>query len=42
MGPLLQALKSMNENLAPTVSTVRSATDTIATASALSGKRSGG
>jgi methyl-accepting chemotaxis protein len=34
MGQLLQALKSMNENLAQTVSTVRSGTETIASASA--------
>jgi methyl-accepting chemotaxis protein len=34
MGQLLQALKLMNENLAQTVSTVRSGTETIATASA--------
>jgi methyl-accepting chemotaxis protein len=34
MGQLLQALKSMNENLARTVSSVRSGTETIATASA--------
>jgi methyl-accepting chemotaxis protein len=34
LGQLLQALKTMNENLARTVSSVRSGTDTIATASA--------
>jgi methyl-accepting chemotaxis protein len=34
MGQLLQALKSMNENLARTVGTVRGGTETIATASA--------
>ena len=32
MGQLLQALKAMNDNLATTVGTVRSGTDTIATA----------